>query len=135
MNRQSMSLKGGLNMYTGFGERHNTDESPEGRKVVYMQKNGLDHHQEHANKCFKKNDVLTVKEIYVGRSGSEVEFVEHPNQKFNTVMFADLLVGDNMSNFNPDISRITVLHPNEIVLKPNELKLSELLKLLKINNQ
>lgn len=34
--------------------------------------------------------MLTVKEIYVGRSISEVEFLELPNKRFNTAMFADL---------------------------------------------
>ena len=116
MKQQSMSLKGGLNMYGGFGERYQSEVPPEGRKVVYLQKNGLDHHQEHANKYFNKGDVLTIKEIYVGRSSSEVEFIEHPSQKFNTVMFSDIVANDDMSNFNPDVSQLAILHSREKVI-------------------
>ena len=44
-----------------------------------------------ANKCFKEGDILTVKEIYVGRSNSDVEFKEFLNKRFNTVMFKDVI--------------------------------------------
>lgn len=115
-----MSLIGGLNMYGGFGERYQSDDSAEGRKVVYLQKNGFDHHQEYANKFFKKDDILTVKEIYVGRSSSEVEFVEHPGKKFNTVMFADLMVGD--SNIKFDTSILATINKGERVINMEETK-------------
>jgi len=118
----TMSLKGGLDMYAEFGERYLSNESPEGRKVIYLQKNGLEYHQEHANKYFKKNDVLTVKEIYVGRSSSEVEFVEYPNQEFNTVMFADVLVNDDMSNFKPDMSKLFTPHAGEKIATPEQIR-------------
>lgn len=38
---------------------------------------------------FKKNDEATIKEIYVGRSRSTVEFIEYPGVKFNSVLFSD----------------------------------------------
>lgn len=89
----SMSLKGGLDMYSLNGEkRYQSEEIPEGRKVIYLQKNGWDGDQEFANRYFYKNDLLTIKEIYVGRSSSEVEFIEQPNERFNTVMFADVII-------------------------------------------
>lgn len=91
--RETMSLVGGLDMYAfNFGSRYKSgtfDKSPEGRKVIFLDENGYDIQREHARRYFKKGDVLTVKEIYVGRSSSEVEFIELPSQKFNTVMFAD----------------------------------------------
>lgn len=91
--RETMSLVGGLDMYAfKFGSRYKSgtfDKSPEGRKVVFLNENGYDVQREHARMFFKEGDILTVKEIYVGRSSSDVEFVEVPNQKFNTVMFAD----------------------------------------------
>jgi len=116
----TMSLKGGLNMYAGFGERYESDIPPEGRKVFYMQKNGFDHHQEHANKYFKKNDVLTIKEIYVGRSSSEVEFVEHPNQKFNTVMFADFEIGGYVDSSDGILAMLHLHH--DFVLPKNDAR-------------
>ena len=89
----SMSLVGGLGMYSLNGKkRYQSEKSPEGRKVIYLQQNGWDNDQEYANIYFSKNDVLTIKEIYVGRSSSEVEFMEIPSRKFNTVMFADVII-------------------------------------------
>jgi hypothetical protein len=86
-----MKLDGGLDMYSfEFGKRYKSDGSPQGRKVRFLDENGYDIQRENANKYFKKNDVLTVKEIYVGRCSSDVEFEEFPNKKFNTVMFADV---------------------------------------------
>jgi hypothetical protein len=87
---ETMSLVGGIDMYSRFGTRYESDESPEGRKVFFNDWNGYDSDLEYANKFFKKGDVLTVKEIYVGRSSSQVEFLEHPNKQFNTVMFSDI---------------------------------------------
>ncbi|AFQ96510.1 hypothetical protein [Bacillus phage vB_BceM_Bc431v3] len=93
-----MDLTGGLNMYTFFvaGEglykqtRYGSDESPLGRKVKYLNRGGWDGDTERANQYFSEGEILTVKEIYVGRSSSEVEFTEHPGKKFNTVMFEDI---------------------------------------------
>lgn len=85
-----MSLEGGLDMYATLGTRYLSDVSPEGRKVYFLNKNGYETQREHANKFFEENQVLTIKEIYVGRSSSEVEFIELPHKKFNTVMFADV---------------------------------------------
>lgn len=88
----TMSLIGGLDMYAAeFGTRYGDGSSPEGRKVVFLNENGWDGEREHANKFFTEGQVLTVKEIYVGRSSSEVEFEELPDKRFNTVMFADVV--------------------------------------------
>jgi hypothetical protein len=89
MDFMPMSLKGGLDMYS-FGERYQDNNSPEGRKVYFLNSNGYPMQRERAAKLFKVNEALTVKEIYVGGSSSEVEFVEYPNQRFNTVMFEDI---------------------------------------------
>lgn len=88
--KQSMSLVGGLDMYAPFGTRYMSENPPEGRKVYFLNRNGYDIELERARKIFKEDQVLTVKEIYVGRNSSDVEFEEFPNQKFNTVMFADV---------------------------------------------
>jgi hypothetical protein len=85
---KSMSIVGGLDMYRGL-KRYKSDVSPEGRKVLFLDDNGYDIEREHARKYFSKGDVLTVKEIYVGRNSSEVKFMECPGKLFNTVMFAD----------------------------------------------
>jgi hypothetical protein len=89
MNYMPMSIRGGLDMYS-FGDRYLDDQSPEGRAVYFSNRNGYEMDREHAARLFKENEVLTVKEIYVGRSNSEVEFAEYPNQRFNTVMFEDI---------------------------------------------
>jgi hypothetical protein len=85
-----MRLDGGYDMYGQFGERYLSTEPPLGRKVRYLNKNGWDYDKEYANKFFKEGQVLTVKEIYVSRSSSEVEFIEYPDHRFNTVMFEDM---------------------------------------------
>lgn len=84
-----MKLTGGLDMYSR-NQRYKSEESPYGRKVTYLNMNGYEIERENANKHFTKGQELTVKEIYVGRSSSEVEFIELPNKKFNTVMFEDV---------------------------------------------
>jgi len=84
-----MSLIGGIDTYS-MGLRFKSNESPAGRKVVFLNDNGYDIQREHANRYFSEGNILTVKEIYVGRSSSEVEFEEWPNKMFNTVMFADV---------------------------------------------
>lgn len=87
-----MSLKGGLNQYTAildFGSRYMDGEPPKGRKVKFLNENGYDSEREHAAKFFKTGEILTIEEIYVGRSSSTVEF-EGIEGKFNTVMFADV---------------------------------------------
>lgn len=86
---ETMSLIGGIDTYSLF-KRYKSDISPEGRKVVFLNDNGYDMERQYANQFFTDGDVLTVKEIYVGRSSSEVEFIEFPNKRFNTVMFADV---------------------------------------------
>ena len=83
-----MDLTGGLDMYT-FMKRYKSDESPKGRRVLFLNYNGYDSELEYARTFFSEGDELTVKEIYVGRSGSTVEFEEYSNKCFNTVMFAD----------------------------------------------
>lgn len=87
---KTMSLVGGLDMYESLGTRYKSDVSPTGRKVYFLNKNGYEGERERANKLFGDDRILTINEIYVGRSRSEVEFLEHPNLKFNTVMFADV---------------------------------------------
>jgi hypothetical protein len=89
-----MKLDGGIDEYTMFGDRCGTGESPYGRKVIYLNENGYDIERQIASKHFKENQVLTVSEIYVGRSSSTVEFVELPNHTFNTVMFEDVIEAD-----------------------------------------
>jgi hypothetical protein len=89
--KEVMSLVGGLDMYAfNFGSRYKSVKSPEGRRVVFLDENGYDIQRETANRYFKQGDILTVKDIYIGRSSSEVEFIEFPNKMFNTVMFADI---------------------------------------------
>lgn len=85
---ETMSLVGGIDTYR-MGKRFKEDLSPKGRKVYFLNKNGYDIEREAARKYFKENDVLIVNEIYVGRSSSEVEFLEVPKIRFNTIMFAD----------------------------------------------
>ena len=89
-----MKLDGGLNMRVYTGEtnsnRYMSDKAPYGRRVRFLNKNGMDYDLEFANEHMEENDILTVKEIYVGRSRSDVEFIEIPGNKFNTVMFKDI---------------------------------------------
>ena len=88
-----MRLHGGILTYSTvgkFNERHLSNKSPEGRKVKFINENGYEFERNKANDLFIEGEILTVKEIYVGRSSSTVELVEYPNIKFNTVMFTDL---------------------------------------------
>lgn len=94
----TMSLDGGLSMYVDLNkkgelnwDRHNQKPSPKGRKVRFLDENGWDSDLERARKFFNKGDILTVEEIHVGRSSSEVIFQEFPDKMFNTVMFEDVL--------------------------------------------
>lgn len=87
---ETMSLIGGIDTYSMSLKRYKSDTSPEGRKVVFLNDNGYDSEREYANSLFKEGEILTIKEIYVGRSSSKVEFKEYPNKHFNTVMFADI---------------------------------------------
>lgn len=82
-----MSLDGGL---LDNGERYNYGNAPVGRKVKYLNKNGMLGNRMVANKLLKEGQVLEVEEIYVGGSHSEVVFVSLPNESFNTVMFEDV---------------------------------------------
>lgn len=86
---ETMSLKGGINLYK-FPTRYESNISPMGRKVSFLNTNGYNSEREYANKLFQENEILTIKEIYVGGTSSEFEFLEYPNEKFNTVMFADV---------------------------------------------
>lgn len=86
----TMSLIGGINEYSINSERHESELPPKGRKVVFLENNGTDYDLEKAKEYFSKNQVLTVDEIYVGRSSSTVEFTECPGKRFNTVMFGDI---------------------------------------------
>lgn len=72
------------------GKRYKSDISPKSRKVRFLDKNGYDADKAHARKCLKKNDVLTVHEIYVYGNYSHVEFEEFRGKRFNTVMFEDV---------------------------------------------
>ena len=93
-----MKLDGGIEEYCVLCDmqnqpqwrRYKADESPYGRKVKYLQENGFDSDVEYANKYMTKGQILTVREIHVGRWSSTVEFVEVPDKKFNTVMFEDV---------------------------------------------
>lgn len=90
----TMSIDGGVIMYCYFtgvdNPRYNDKPSPRGRKVRFLDKNGYSSQLDVARKCFDKGDILTVKEIYVDRSSSSVEFLEVSNKRFNTVMFEDV---------------------------------------------
>ena len=87
-----MSLEGGIHMYAHIFDRYMSDVPPKGRKVRFLNDNGYDSDREYANKYFKEGQILTIKEIYVGRSSSEVEFEDYPHKEFNTVMFEDVEV-------------------------------------------
>lgn len=91
MRNKTMSLTGGIDMYSS-ARRYKSDVSPKGRKVIFLDDNGYDIEREYARKYFSKGEVLTVEEIYVGRSHSDVELEGYPNERFNTVMFADVEV-------------------------------------------
>lgn len=85
-----MKLDGGINTYAFPAMRYLSDASPKGRKVRYLMKNGWDYDKEEANKHFNNGDILTVEEIYVGRSSSTVVFQEVKGIEFNPVMFEDV---------------------------------------------
>lgn len=85
-----MSLEGGLLVYTFSRKRYKSEVSPEGRKVKYLDTNGTDFNLKAARRYLEKGDVLTIKEIYVDRSSSNVEFQEYPGIFFNTVMFTNI---------------------------------------------
>lgn len=91
---ESMDIVGGWDEYSWPMQRYESSEEPYGREVVFLNENGWDSEREHAAKLFTRGQVLTVKEIWVGRSSSKVEFVELPGKMFNTVMFADKAVYD-----------------------------------------
>lgn len=86
---KTMSLIGGIDTYK-INKRFKSEVSPKGRKVVFLARNGREKELAQAKELFVENEVLTVNEIYVGRSSSTVEFEELIDQEFNTVMFADL---------------------------------------------
>lgn len=86
MNNETMSIEKGLRTFYLKPQPERT-ETPFGDKVQYTGKNGYE--IQHENLPFKVGDILTIKEIYVDRSYSNVEFIEFPNQQFNTVLFKD----------------------------------------------
>ena len=88
--KQPMNLNGGIDEYSFEFKRYGNGVSPQGRKVRYLNENGYDLERERANKFFKEGDILEVKEIYVGRSSSKVEFIGFEGKMFNTVMFEDV---------------------------------------------
>lgn len=85
-----MKLDGGIDTYTFPTKRYLSETSPRGRKVRFLDENGWDGDKEYARRYFVKDDILTVEEIYVGRSSSTVEFQELKGKEFNTVMFEDV---------------------------------------------
>lgn len=87
---RTMSISGGINTYSFNDDRYENGALPKGRKVYFLNDNGYEIDRETAREYFKPNEVLTVQEIYVDRSSSQVEFIEHPGKRFNTVMFADV---------------------------------------------
>jgi hypothetical protein len=82
-----MKLDGGIDTYR-FDERFAGD-LPKGRLVFFLDQNGYDIELESARKVFEADQILEVKEIWVGRSSAEVEFANFEG-RWNTVMFADL---------------------------------------------
>ena len=85
-----MRLDGGIDTYSFTNERYKLEETPKGRRVTYLNSNGHNIQRKRANRYFTEGQILTVKEIYVGRGSSNVEFIELPHEKFNTVMFEDI---------------------------------------------
>ena len=88
--RDTMRLDGGIDMYTMNMDRYGDGPPCHGRKVTFLNTNGWDGEAERANQYFEEGQVLTIKEIWISRSSSEVEFEELPGKRFNTVMFADV---------------------------------------------
>jgi len=90
----TMSIEGGVHMYTLPGKKRRSlgATSPAGRLVQYTGKKG--YKIQHKDLPFEKDAILTVEEIYVGRSSSTVVFKEFPNIEFNTVLFKDVENGD-----------------------------------------
>lgn len=83
--------------YYVSGERYLSQEPPLGRNVVFTNKNGTEYERKDASQYFTEGETLIVKEIYVERSSSEVEFIEVPDKRFNTVLFSDVDVAPNTS--------------------------------------
>ena len=94
----TMSIDGGIEMYMVIEDfnnnvirRFNNKPSPQGRKIVFLNKGGYELQREFANEFFEEGQILTIKEIEVGSWSSEVYVEEcERNMGFNTVMFADL---------------------------------------------
>lgn len=62
--------------------------SPKGTKVIFLDKNGYEHHREHAKSSgMKKGDELTVSSTVVHSCSTDVYFYEYPGKYFNSVMF------------------------------------------------
>lgn len=89
-----MNLNGGIDEYGGFDDigkekRYGAGPSAVGRKIRFTGNGGYDHEIESAKKLFSVGQVVTIKELYVGRSSSKVELEEVEGQ-FNTCLFEDL---------------------------------------------
>jgi len=84
-----MKLDGGITTYNS-DKRYKTDKLPTGRKVKFLDNNGYTNQLMAAKEHFVKDQILTVNEILVGGSSSQVEFFEAPGLWFNTVMFGDI---------------------------------------------
>ena len=85
---KSMSLEGGVDEYRIGTNRYGKGDC-RGRKVIFKGEGGYASELERAMNTFEVGQVLTVREIYVGRSSSVVEF-EGIDGRWNTVMFDDV---------------------------------------------
>jgi len=63
-----------------------------GRKVIFMGVNGYDYERAEALKLLTVDASYTVNNIEVNSSSSYVEFEELPGERFNSVMFKDLVL-------------------------------------------
>lgn len=86
---KDMSIAGGIMLYNSPNRLANGN-APLGRKVYFNGVNGREYQLQEASRFFTINQILTVQEIHVNQSSSEVTFVECPNFYFNTVMFTDV---------------------------------------------
>jgi len=88
-----MKLSGGIDTYSYTNRKAQNErvngEDCRGRKVRFLGKNGYPAELEFAKNKIKINQILTVKEVYVGRSSSTVVFEEIEGE-YNTVMFEDV---------------------------------------------
>lgn len=91
-NSKTMSLDGGVDMYSMDFKRYGDKDECEGRIVVFRGNGGYDSELESACKEFEIGQQLEVEEIEVSRSSSKVKFKGN-DKYYNTVMFADAEFG------------------------------------------